>query len=252
MADKRFAVWTSDQELEANMKEFVKQGLKRKEMLDFLQRDFRQYKWSIRSLDRRLRYFSIFYNDQDIGVEDVEEAGRKELDGPGRLLGYGLMHKKIRQKHDLFVARDKVYDVMQDVDPEGLAARGLGTKKYRKKGNFTSLGPNWVHSLDGHDKLVGYQNSTFPIAVYGCLDTASRKILWLKVWMNNSDPQLIGRWYLEFLVDTKVMASMLRLDRGSETGTMTTIHAFLRMNHTDDVEPEDSVLYGPSTSNQVY
>ena len=70
--------------------------------------------------------------------------------------------------------------------------------------------------------------------------------------MNNSDPQLIGRWYLEFLVDTKVMASMLRLDRGSETGTMTTIHAFLRMNHTDDVEPEDSVLYGPSTSNQVY
>jgi len=71
-----------------------------------------------------------------------------------------------------------------------LQARGsVGAKKQKKKGNFTSRGPNWVHSLDGHDKLMGYQNSTFPLAVYGCLDTASRKILWLKVWVSKSQSQ---------------------------------------------------------------
>ncbi|RMX51481.1 hypothetical protein pdam_00025751 [Pocillopora damicornis] len=34
------------------------------------------------------------------------------------------MHKKIRQKYDLLVTRDQVYDVMSDLDPDGLAARG--------------------------------------------------------------------------------------------------------------------------------
>ncbi|CAH3163444.1 unnamed protein product [Porites lobata] len=53
---------------------------------------------------------------------------------------------------------------------KGLEARGgIGAKKKRKKGNFSLKGPNFVHSLDGHanlhDKMMGYQNSTFPLAV---------------------------------------------------------------------------------------
>ena len=87
----------------------------------------------------------------------MREAVRKEIEGPGKLLGYRAMHKKIRQEHNLLVSRDAVYDVMADVNPEGLKARGpVGINKQCKKGNFTSKGPNWVHSLDGHNKLMGY------------------------------------------------------------------------------------------------
>ena len=79
--------------------------------------------------------------------------------------------------------------------PKGLEAGGpVGKKKTNPKGSFTTKGPIWVHSLDGHDKLMGYQNSTFPLAVYGCIDTASRKLLWLRIWVTNSDPKVIGRW----------------------------------------------------------
>ena len=47
---------------------------------------------------------------------------------------------------------------MHALDPEGLNNRGgVGAKKARRKGNFTTKGSNWVHSLDGHDKLMGYQ-----------------------------------------------------------------------------------------------
>ena len=60
----------------------------------------------------------------------------------------------------------------------------------RKKGNFSSKGPNWVHSLDGHDKLMGFQNFTFPLAIYGCLHTASRKLLWLRVWIRKQHRKL--------------------------------------------------------------
>lgn len=44
---------------------------------------------------------------------------------------------------------------------------------------------------------------------------------------------------------------MIRLDKGTETGIMATMHSFLRQNHGDDMDPHDTVVYGPSTSNQV-
>ena len=47
------------------------------------------------------------------------------------------------------------------------------------------------------------------------------------------------------------MPAMIRVDKGSVTGTMATIHAFLRRNHTDVMDPVDTILYGPSTSNQA-
>ena len=42
----------------------------------------------------------------------------------------------------------------------------------------------------------------------------------------------------------------LKLDHVSETGTIATMHAFLRSQH-GDMDPTDAVIYGPSTSNQV-
>ena len=98
---------------------------------------------------------------------------------------------------------------------------------------------------------MGYQNSTFPLAIYGCLDTASRKLLWLRVWVTNSAPKIIGHWYLEYLYETKAISSMLRLGKGTETGIMATIHTYLWSGHGDMDDPSGSVIYGPSTSNQV-
>ena len=233
--------WKGDVELQEKLKQYVKEALKREEILSFLRRDFSQYQWSIRTLDRRLRYFDIYYSDKNVTVHKVREAVAEELDGPGKLLGYRAMQKKIRLEHNLNVPRDVVYAAMYDQDPEGLERRTLAAKAKKPKGSFTTRGTNWVHSLDCHDKLIGFQNNTFPIAIYGCLDTASRKLLWLKMWVSNNKPELIGRWYLEYLYESRVIASYLRLDKGTETGIMATIHA----------EPCDTVLYGPSTSNQV-
>ena len=56
------------------------------------------------------------------------------MNGPGQLLGYRAMHKKVRVEHGLNVTRDQVYDVMSELDPEGLEIRGgVGGKKKRKK-----------------------------------------------------------------------------------------------------------------------
>lgn len=226
--------------------------MQRTEILDFLKRDFPQYAWSIRTLDRRIQAFKIKRTDREVTVDQVKNAVQKELEGPGQLLGYRAMHKKVRQEHSLNVPRDLVHAVMVELHPEGLQERGgVGIKKTnRGKGNFTTKGPNWLHSLDGHDKLMGYQNSTFPLAVYGCIDSASRKLLWLRVWVSNSDPKIIGRWYLDYLYESRILPSCLRLDKGTETGIMATMHAFLHRDH-GGMDPDDRVIYGPSTSNQV-
>ena len=77
--------------------------------------------------------------------------------------------------------RDLAHDIMYSVDLETLEVRSHGTKKKKRKGDFSSSESNMVHSLDGHGKLMGYQNSAFSIAIYGCIDTASRKLLWLSL-----------------------------------------------------------------------
>ena len=65
---------------------------------------------------------------------------KKELDGPGSLLGYRALHNKIREVHELNVPRNLVYDVLADLDPQGLEDRGgVGQpKRQRRKGTFTS------------------------------------------------------------------------------------------------------------------
>ena len=80
------------------MSRYIKQGLQRQEILDFLKRDFAQYAWSIRTVDRRLRYFDIYYHDKNVSVDEVKEAVKKELDGPGKLLGYRAMHHKVHAR----------------------------------------------------------------------------------------------------------------------------------------------------------
>ena len=48
-----------------------------------------------------------------------------------------------------------------------------------------------------------------------------------------------------------VLPRTLRVDRGTETDVMATIHCFLREKHGDLVNPTDAVLYGPSTQNKI-
>ena len=134
--------WEDDEQLKSDLQRYVKQNLRRREILDFVRRDFPEYAWSLGTLSRRLAFFGIQYIKYNTDIEEVETAVREEMEGPGQLLGYRAMHKKLREQHNLAVSRDLVHDVMGLVDPEGLQRRGdVGKKKRRRgaTGTFTSL-----------------------------------------------------------------------------------------------------------------
>ena len=94
MAYIRNILWKEDDILiKSDLKKYVKEDLRRTEILDFMKPDFSQYAWSLSSLDRRMRYFDIHYTDNNVTVEQIRDAVKKEVDGPGKLLGYRAMQK---------------------------------------------------------------------------------------------------------------------------------------------------------------
>mgnify|MGYP002804450994 CR=1 FL=1 len=100
MAAERFQNpdWEDDNELRNNIKKYVMQNLKREEVLDFLKRDYPQYMWSLSTLSRRMRTFGIKYVDCALNLDNVRSAVRAEMDGPGKLLGYRMMQRKLREQ----------------------------------------------------------------------------------------------------------------------------------------------------------
>ena len=99
-------------------------------------------------------------------------------------------------------------------------------------------------SLDGHDKFCGYQNWTFSLGIYGCIDTFSRKNLFLFVCISNSNPLVVGKMYIEHLLQTKLLSTYLRIYQGTETGKMAAIYAYL-VNKTGIMDDDtDSIIYG--------
>ena len=118
------ANWKDDDELKLDLEDYVKRNFKKIAILDFVKEKFTQYAWSYRTLGRRLSYFGIKYINDDVDVGKLETAVRQEMAGPGKLLGYRSLHKKIQETHNLNVPRSLVYAMMQEVDPEGLQSRG--------------------------------------------------------------------------------------------------------------------------------
>ena len=116
--------WENDEAVRSDLLKYVRQNLQRNEILDFVELDYLMHAWSLRSLGRWLQFFGIKYTDYEVDLVAVKSAVKKELQGPGKLLGYRAMQQKVRELHGLNVPCDLVYAVMEEADPQGLEARG--------------------------------------------------------------------------------------------------------------------------------
>ena len=55
--------WEEDEQLKEDLKRYVLQNLSRREILDFVSRDYAQSAWSLGTLSRRLAFFNVKYAD---------------------------------------------------------------------------------------------------------------------------------------------------------------------------------------------
>jgi hypothetical protein len=112
-----------------------------------------------------------------------------------------------------------VYDILKDIDPEGMTAR---LRKTCKRRVFHTYGPNHIWSCDGHDKL-----KRFGITVYGFIDAWSQKILGMFVHVTNNDPRHVGVYFLRLAAKAGGIPLKVTTDFGSKTGDMGTWQMFL-------------------------
>ena len=125
--------------MKSDLERYMLTNYSRKEILDFVSRNYPEYAWSLPTLSRRLNFLGIKYIRYETSTEHVKKAVQEEMEGPGQYLGYRGMQRKIREQHKLAIPRNLVYDVMGMVDPEDWRDEGMLVRK-NDKGNLHFIG----------------------------------------------------------------------------------------------------------------
>lgn len=124
-----------------------------------------------------------------------------------------------------------VRDFMHEIDPNGLKQRKSGCLLRR---DYYAAGPNEQWCFDGHNKLIKYS-----LAILGCVDAFTGKIMWLTTFTTNHDPRVMLKNYLQcvkkvggkkfviYLINTKAFPITTRSDYGTETVHIATIQIAL-------------------------
>jgi hypothetical protein len=160
------------------------------------------------------------------------------IDGYGR----GFLYTHFRRK-GFIVARDRLFKIYRTINPEAVERRRHNLQQ--RRGEYLVPGPNFIWSIDGHNKLKPYG-----IEIYGCIDAYSRYVIWLYVGVSNATAVSCFRQYLDAIEAVGKQPSFIRSDRGNETVMLADAHLRLQKDQEPEVRFEDCYLYGTSTANQ--
>ena len=193
------------------------------------------------TLKRRFKNLKLFRRKHYSDLLDVALYIINEHESSGKLHGYRWMHLKCIQA-GFNIPRDTVYHLLRILDQEGVKAR---KRRRLKRRTYYSPGPNYVWHVDSYDKLKPYG-----IAINGCIDGYSRKIIWLEANTTNSDPKVIANYFVTAVQRKGGCPRRIRADLGTENSHIEQIQIFLRRDHGDELAGDRSFLYGKSTHNQ--
>jgi hypothetical protein len=115
---------------------------------------------------------------------------------------------------------------------------------HRPRGENIVPGPNYIWSLDGHDKLKAWG-----IEIYGAIDAYSRYITWIYVGISNKTTTSILVQYLTAVSFYGQHPQILRTDRGVETPLCAEAHYGISRTTQPHVAFTDVYYYGTSTGN---
>ena len=223
----------ANKDLKSLLTSYFNRGFTYKEIQLFLEKNHDRC-ISIATLKRRMKDFGLKRRNTDYDEMEVREHIRKQLDGPGCMVGYRHVWHTL-QMQGVRAPRIVVQKLLKEMDPEGTEERRRHVLKRR---TYHNIGPNYAWHCDGYDKL-----KPFGFPIHACIDGWSRKIMWLYITRSNNNPDNIATYYLDAVQDCGGCPVKLITDLGTENGAMASIHSFFK----DDV---NSHRYVPSTRNQ--
>ncbi|EFP74613.2 uncharacterized protein PGTG_00569 [Puccinia graminis f. sp. tritici CRL 75-36-700-3] len=206
---------------------------------------------STRTVERYLRVLGLKQRQNDLADGKITREGVVEHIRHARdaLLANSAGYRRMRQilvtNYGLHVPRQVVYDILKELDPEGMEMR---LKKTCKRRVFRTIGPNHIWAADGHDKL-----KRFGITVYGFIDAWSRKVLGIFVHVTNNDPRHIGVYFLRLARDHGGIPQKVTTDKGTETVILGAFQVQLSYEFIPNISLEEAkkhMHYTKSTHNQ--
>jgi hypothetical protein len=162
----------------------------------------------------------------------------------GRIDGFGkgLLHTYFR-KNGYAVSRRMLFREYRFLNPEVVNARRKNFQRHR--GEYIVPGPNFIWSVDGHDKL-----KEFGFEIYACIDAYSRMIIWIYIGVSNKTGVSILRQFTDRVQILKIHPQFIRSDRGVECAWLCQAQWELHQAYNDDIPIRDCYMYGTSTANQ--
>ena len=106
-------------------------------------------------------------------------------------------------------------------------------------------GPNFIWSIDGHDKLHNHG-----IDIYVGIDAHARYVMWCYVGISSHTAVSVLRQYLQTVRQLEQHPRFIRSDRGNETPLACAAHHYLHKAIWPDIEVKQCWIYGKSTANQ--
>jgi hypothetical protein len=204
-----------------------------------------------------VRRFSAF--QRQVAVDALWDIIKKELDD-GAIEGYGRRLLQVHFKRlgcqlsrysnaliiiysSLIFIRDTLFSVVRALDPVGVERRTF--RLYQQpRGEYIVPGPNYIWSLDGHDKLKHWG-----IEIYGAIDAYSRYLVWVYVGVSNKATTSVLVQYLFSVASYGQHPQILQTDRGVETPICAEAHYGLSRKTQPHIPFVDTYYFGTSTRN---
>jgi hypothetical protein len=177
-------------------------------------------------------------------AESVVQALIKEGLQSGAIDGYGKQYLYIHfRQMGMNIARDRMFQVYRTMNPAGIERREKDLQ--RTRGEYIVRGPNYIWSVDGHEKLKPYG-----FEIYACIDAYSRYIIWIYVGISAGTAVSVGQQYLGAVRQAGVVPQFIRSDCGKETGQLAYAQFTLSQENEPSINFQDCYMYGTSTANQ--
>lgn len=196
------------------------------------------YEMSRRHLNRLLAYNNLGrrqYSSEGTVVDFIYET----LQGSGNLHGYRWMHERCLS-NGIRCRKEDVRLILAALDPHGVQQRQSRRLQRRQ---YAAAGANHIWHVDSYDKLKPYG-----LCINSGIDGFSRKLIWLNTYNTNSDPRVVGGYYMNAVQSLHGCPVIVRSDPGTENTTIRDCHRYLLR----DVDPDGAFVYlsGCSTANQ--
>ncbi|KAG6907734.1 hypothetical protein DXG01_007592 [Tephrocybe rancida] len=200
--------------------------------LDHFDKDI--YGLSVKTVKRRRKKWGLLSTRQQRHTQEELMNLITEVRQLYPLRGAETIRKQLRIEGNVRISRHMISNTLQIMEPA--AVRHRRAHRFHQK-KFYAAGPNDVWVQDQHDKW----GPRFGLWLHNNIDPFTGFNNWMKVWWTNSNPRLVGRFYIEAVRELGAVPVLTQSDPGSENYGVANIHT--RIRHEMDPLLQDTLQH---------